>query len=478
MKRVSDKKTTPSPIENGAVSDESKRTYPVVGFSAWTGDRELSTFGNNVGSPILAFQRWRHFKEAFAPEIVQRAVGETKGPVRHIVDPFGGSGTTALAAQFLGVRSTSIEVNPFLADLIEAKLATYDLDLVVAAFRRLIDDVFRNPRADYPYFPRAPRTFVEPGIDGRYVFSKKVAERLASFRRAIDNVSDLSFRRLFRVILASVTVPVSNVTINGKGRRYRGGWTNKTADPSTVDDLFKKGVLNALYDLRRYSARGCRQYTVECGDARRSAYTTGPCDLAVFSPPYPNSFDYTDVYNIELWTMGYLDGREANARLRNATLRSHVQIKRDMSANERVSPTLFKTVNRLRDELGNLWNRNIPDMIAAYSADITTVLAGLATNLRPAGRVYTVVGDSRYAGIDVPTAHILSEIAPLVGYEVVNMEPFRSMRASPQQGGRLELPETLVVLERTDSHKSSLAGVRGAPEDWSGVMSRNRVASS
>ena len=37
----------------------------------------------------------------------------------------------------------------------------------------------------------------------------------------------------------------------------------------------------------------------------------GPHDLAVFSPPYPNSFDYTDVYNVELWAMGYLRNSDA-----------------------------------------------------------------------------------------------------------------------------------------------------------------------
>lgn len=52
------------------------------------------------------------------------------------------------------------------------------------------------------------------------------------------------------------------------------------------------------------------------------------CDLAVFSPPYPNSFDYTDVYNIELWTLGYIRDAASNQRLRSATLSSHVQIGR------------------------------------------------------------------------------------------------------------------------------------------------------
>ena len=89
-----------------------------VRFRDWTGDRSIPTIGSNAGSRPLPFQRWRRFKEAFAPEIVERALCETSGVVRHIADPFGGSGTTAIAAQFLGIKPTTIEVNPFLADLI------------------------------------------------------------------------------------------------------------------------------------------------------------------------------------------------------------------------------------------------------------------------------------------------------------------------------------------------------------------------
>jgi hypothetical protein len=420
-----------------------------VEFRDWTEDRQFAIPSSNAGSSELPFQRWKRFKESFAPEIVERAVRETQGPVRHVVDPFGGSGTTSLAAQFLGVRPSTIEVNPFLADLIEVKLTKYDLDRAASLFGRLIDRVSRQGSISQPYFPGAPATFVEPGVRGRYIFSKRVAHRLATYRAAIGRVEDRDFRRLFRVILASVAVPASNVTISGKGRRYRGSWTAKTIEPSIVDELFKKGVLDALYDLRRYAERKCYDFRVLRGDARQLLPSVGPCDLAVFSPPYPNSFDYTDVYNVELWTMGYLDSREANARLRNATLRSHVQVLRDMTANVTASPSLLGAVTRLRAERKRLWNRHIPEMIAAYAADISTVLLGLSHSLRVAGRVYLVVGDSRYAGIDVPVAKIVVELAPALGYLVTTSEPFRSMRSSPQQGGRPELPETLVVLERT-----------------------------
>jgi hypothetical protein len=79
-----------------------------VRFSDWTKHRAVATLGSNQGSTTLAFQNWRRFKEAFAPELVARAIDETAGRVAHVADPFGGSGTTALAAQFLGVHSTTI----------------------------------------------------------------------------------------------------------------------------------------------------------------------------------------------------------------------------------------------------------------------------------------------------------------------------------------------------------------------------------
>ena len=417
-------------------------------FEDWTGDRSVVAVGTNAGCDPLPFQTWRRIKEAFAPEIVERAVAETPGPVEHIADPFGGSGTTALAAQFLGVTPTTIEVNPFLADLIEAKLAPLDLEAAGAAFDRVVLEVACSREQKRPKFAGAPETFVEPGRKGRFIFACDVARRILAYRAAIDRVDDEGCRRLFRVVLASTTVPVSNVVVSGKGRRYRGGWQERVGDPNLVDELFRTGVLQAFEDLRRYAARPCLDYSLLRGDARALAGEIGRHDLAVFSPPYPNSFDYTDVYNVELWSMGYLRNGVENRHLRDATLRSHVQILRDFGSGGVQSDALTRTTDALREVREQLWNRHIPDMIGAYAEDLAVVMAQLARGLRTGGRAYVVVGDSRYAGIDVPVAKILIDVSEPVGYRLVSEEPSRSMRASPQQGGRPELGETLVVLER------------------------------
>jgi hypothetical protein len=396
----------------------------------------------------LPFQGWRRFKEAFAPELVRLAIEETGG-VGRVIDPFGGSGTTALAAQFLGVRPSTIEVNPFLADLIEAKIARYEIDAVVRGFTRVVELAYGKSGDPAKFLANAPPTFVEPGVNDRYLFSKDVAARFFAYRAAIEGLEDAATRRLLRVLLGATAVPASNALVSGKGRRYRRHWKETPVPPNAIDEMFEQGVLSALFDLRRFEARRCRDYEVLCGDARARLAEIESADMAIFSPPYPNSFDYTDVYNIELWMMGYLKGAPENRQLREATLRSHVQIKRDLSASTPLPGSLLEqTLGELATVQPKLWNQEIPAMIAAYFEDIGAILAGLSVRLRERGRVYMVVGDSRYAGVDVPVAGILAEQAPSHGFELVRAEPFRSMRASPQQGGGHELSETLLVLAR------------------------------
>jgi hypothetical protein len=180
------------------------------------------------------------------------------------------------------------------------------------------------------------------------------------------------------------------------------------------------------------------------GDARELVKQPTAADVAIFSPPYPNSFDYTDVYNIELWALGYLRESAENTKLRNATLRSHVQIKRDMTTGA-LTPMIAEAVERLR-AAPDLWNRAIPDMVGAYFADLEGILLELRRILPDRGRIYMVVGDSRYSGVDVPVGAALAAMAPALGFVVLEAEPFRSMRASPQQGGRRELAESLLTL--------------------------------
>jgi len=424
-------------------------TDPCVSFETWTRQRKIVSIGSNAGAEPLPFQEWHHFKEAFAPEVVARAVRESHRPVTTCLDPFGGSGTTALASQFLGISSTTIEVNPYLADLIEAKLGDYDPDELAQDFRQIVRVTSRQA-GDLRQLANLPATFVESTESDRWIFDRAVARRIACHLGAIDALSNSHHRRLFRVLLGGMLIAVSNVIINGKGRRYRRGWTERRTAPEMVDMYFKQRCQAAITEIHEHRYRRHCGHTVLRGDCLSKLAGAARADLAVFSPPYPNSFDYTDVYNVELWMLGYLDSRISNHLLRKSTLCSHVQLKREFLAAPPGSLRLSRALGRLRRERDNLWSPWIPDMIGHYFHDICKVLGLLRDRLTSQAEVWAVVGDSRYAGIQIPVARILADYASALGYRILNIEPFRSMRASAQQGGQHQLAESLLVLQKED----------------------------
>jgi hypothetical protein len=363
------------------------------------------------------------------------------------VDPFGGSGTTALACQFLGVLPAVIEVNPYLADLTEAKLVAYDPDALASDLGRVIG-LATSDKAPEPPWVSLPPSFIEPGDGNRWLFDRPVANRIAAVMNAIGKLEDANHQRLFQVILGGVLIDASNVVVSGKGRRYRRHWETRRRTPESVQSLFANAVGAAIRDINAFGLRRQLGYDVMRGDCRTLLSEVSAIDLAVFSPPYPNSFDYTDVYNVELWMLRYLTSMTENRSLRLATLSSHVQIARNFEAAPRGSQALNIVLDQLAREREQLWSPWIPKMIGAYFADLMSVFCQLHTVLREDGSVWLVVGDSRYAGVHIPTGEIVTELVPHAGYVVRHVEPSRSMRASAQQGGQAELVETLIVLDR------------------------------
>lgn len=432
-------------------------------FAAWISSREEGApTSSNLHSGALAFQRWYNFKEAFSPAFVADVVSSLGFRPTSCLDPFCGSGTTALTCQFLGISPTTIEVNPFVADVAEAKLSTYSIESLIATRGSLAGFVRRSRRTSAAAFPGAPASFVEPGLDGRWIFASEVAQRLLVYRNAIERLRKPREKRLLRILLGSILIPLSNVVISGKGRRYRSESAMNRVSPSDVDRFFEDAFQRALFDIARFRARKCLDYRLIRGDARKRLADCAETDLILFSPPYPNSFDYTDIYNVELWALGYLRSRANNRDLREKTLRSHVQIKRDFSTCDLDSASLDRTTNLLRREGTPMWNRNIPDMIRAYFSDMVVVLEQARRLLSDRGRIVMVVGDSRYAGVKIDVARIITELVADTGLACTRRERLRHMRSSAQQGGRMALSEWRLDFGHRDRQTSSRPNSRAS----------------
>lgn len=407
---------------------------------------EAAPTSSNQGTAKLPFQRWFHFKEAFSPKFVADTLGSLPYKVETCLDPFGGSGTTAVTCRMLGISSASVEVNPFLADLIEAKLSPLAPAAFCAAYEGLITGL-EITEADKAPIVGMPVTLTEPGLKDRYVFPADVYQTVRAIGRMSSSLQP-DQARLLRVLLGSVLVPNSNVVINGKGRRYRRAWQSKEKSTADLIASLDAAVDMAAADLTKFSGLPRGKHRVHRGDARTALTQVEQADVAIFSPPYPNSFDYTDVYNLELWMLGYLNSAPDNRALRHRTLRSHVQMKWQPTARLAASPTLEAVVELLRAARSELWNPNIPEMVGFYFDDLCRVFQQLARILRPGRHTVVAIGDSQYAGVHIDVASILIESVAGLGFRLSERGAIRSMRNSSQHGGGFELSEHCLVFER------------------------------
>ena len=425
-------------------SSTRRKTYLELWLSDYNSEKPTSS---NQGVGNLAFQRWFHFKEAFSPKFVADTITSRPYDVSTCVDPFGGSGTTALTCRMLGVNSKTCEVNPFLADLIQSKLAP----LNAAEFLRAVEETLESASSKPEEFvipQHFPPTFCEPGRSGRYIFSKDVFALARSILRHSKTLNP-DQARLLRVLLGSVLVDNSNVRISGKGRRYRDNWEARRKTPDDLMNALLQAAKHAAEDLERYAGLPKGSHRVMHGDARRGLSRVQTADMALFSPPYPNSFDYTDVYNVELWMLDYLTDGAANRRLRQSTLRSHVQTNWELIEPASIdSRSLKRAIRDLQLHRDSLWNRNIPNMIVAYFADMKAIFAQLARILSPGRDAIVAIGDSRYAGVLIDMSSILPEIVEPLGYSLENRSEIRAMRSSAQHGGAMDLAEHCFVFRR------------------------------
>jgi len=400
----------------------------------------------NQDGKATAFQRWFHFKEAFSPAFVTAAIESLGYRPKHIGDPFGGSGTSAITSQLLAIDATTVEVNPFLADVIKSKVSHLSADALrcrAAEFQARLATTHSN----LARLNHLPPTFIEAKDKHRWIFPLKVAKRLSQYLTCIDAILEPDIQRFFKVALGAVLIACSNVYVNGKGRRYRGAWKDNQPTPKMLDEMFGTQFNTAFEDVLHFEGRPRSRMDVIQGDARTTlAKVTQPMDLIVFSPPYPNSFDYTDIYNVELWVLGYIGCSQDNLRLRHDTLRSHVQIHRPYEMPRHRSARLDATLAALNRQREQLWDDNIPAMVGAYFRDIEMVLAQCHRLLVKRGKVMMVVGDSRYASVRIDVAAIIAEIAKSIGFGTVTTREVRQMRSSAQQGGEFQLAESIVDL--------------------------------
>lgn len=418
--------------------------------------KDLVNFSTNLDKPI---HRWFDVKEGYSRNLIIDLIKRFNIPKTDLIfDPFCGGGTTLLSAKEKGVDCLGFEVNPFLAFLAKVKLNNYtskDIQKIKLEAKKIKKLTFNHPSI------KSPKLSIS-----KKLFGPRLKEVLG-IKEYISHIPKEKIRNLLNLCFLSILEDCSTSKKDGNGLKYP---RNKI--PKKVKPTFIKKLNQMIEDLEDTKAWHNKSFIFE-EDIRELENILNnkievkkrdllnkfninnlrklkkKVSLAVFSPPYMNCFDYTEIYKVELWFGDFIRNYDELKVLRNLTLSSHLNrifTERSRLDNEYVN-VFSETVSKQK-----LWDKRIPLMVKGYFEDMWLALKGIYQLLSKNGYCIIVVGNSAYGNIAIPTDLILGDIGLDIGFKSTEIEIARHLGTSSQQYRKVNakdiLRESLVILKK------------------------------
>ena len=397
-----------------------------------------ATFRGGQKEPL---HDWFPYLEGYSPRFVEQVIEEFAPDASVILDPFAGTGTTALTSAKLGRTALYCELNPLLQYLIDAKVAATTLDPKVrqrltrlmrdlgAGFRASIaaaepdvelQTAYRNTFLDSQFF--------EPAVYDDILRARTVVDRLACYE-------PLAAKFLTVAILSSL-VDCSRVIRRGD-LRFRNQREESLGyhDLSAAVEPMIERIANDLERLVQIP----HPPVLVCEDARSLAGLPElRAEAVITSPPYPNGTNYFRNTKLELWFLRCLRTASDLAGFRLRTITAGIN---DVTVQkERVDTTddIAAVVKQLED---SAYDARIPKMISCYFGDLKRVFGAIKRHLATDAKVIIDIGDSAYGGIRVPSHSLLASVLRSEGYTLEREIPLRKRTGR----GRLPLVQSLLV---------------------------------
>lgn len=409
-------------------------------------DESLSgmlTFTKNLQDPV---HRWYFFKEGYSHNLVSKIFELYPPPADcpAILDPFCGAGTTLLVAQDYGLPAVGVEVNPFAAFLSRVKTERYKI--YPEELEKVLNRVLKDNNSVYSNLP-ALTTF-----HNEKYFPNKNAYELFRLRDAIRRrKTQPEVKNALLLALAATLGDVSCLQKDGRLLRYI------PRDVISPQEALYKRTSVIIEDIQAMITLPHHNVKVIYGDARNLdsvlSEDTLPdkFGLIVYSPPYLNNFDYSEIYKCELWLTDFINSYKQWRQLRKKTFRSHPDCSISNTNYLRDTPNLRDVYLLVEQsarclDIGGSAQKRLPKIIRGYFEDVFLMLKEQTSRLVSGGHIVCVVGNSKHGNLHIPVDTLIAKIGQALGLELIEIRIAKYRVSRNQQTQKLR--ESLVVLRK------------------------------
>lgn len=371
---------------------------------------------------------WLRLTPAYSVHLVADLLDREATSTSRVLDPYCGTGTTALVCAEKGIPSLTTDINPFLVWLASTKVAVYSPEeiesfLSTAASVEEAIAATGEPEEWLPSLHQIEKWW-EPGT--LHALARGMACIRVKNRGVTPGVSDLLRVAFCRTLIERARVSFGHQSMSFKKRK-------------TQEALFDD------QDLVRLTAETWRNAVAMIGSSVESLIAQPPrvelCDArslaaglegerfgcVITSPPYPNRMSYIRELRPYMYWLGYLsDGRSAGELDWQAIGGTWGCATSNVG---KWAPDLPRAIPHPEFEaiLDGIAKHSdlLSRYVHKYFFDMAEHVDELTQVVEPGGSVHYIVGNSKFYDVLLPVEEIYARMFAAAGFEEVRVDTIR-----------------------------------------------------
>lgn len=370
------------------------------------------------------------------PRLILDEIRKSKVGKINVLDPFMGSGTTALEANLYSYSAYGLEVDPYARMIGEASVQQFSEQELenLENFQDALPVLFQKAQPSNEYIPDIANI-------GHW-FPEENIKNLSKLKRIITEY--VESRPMFRNFLMAAFGDIIRASSFAERQSLKPYVSTRfRKQPGEVLPLYLKCLdkyLEGAKSVSALSTYGSGKINWIQGDATNFD-THEEMDVVITSPPYINAMDYVRCIKLESSWVG-TGTASVFSKVRSSQIGESARVKL-----KEVSEDVYQLIKSDLNKIA-LVDKARAKTVGVYFEDMLSNLRCVYKSLKPGCNYHIIVGNSVVREVDVHTHQYLGELAKIVGFEWVGyfkyqIKDHRTSLPRNGRGGKIEYEHVL-----------------------------------
>lgn len=415
---------------------------------------------------------WLKYKEGFSANLVNLLLDEMNIQAGALVmDPFMGSGTTALVCKMRGINSIGYDILPISQIAIQAK--SFCLEYNIEELQQMAQEIaslnMPNTFSECtPYIPITKDAYPEYTAHFLQFITDWIKESHYSSAAQnlltlciINSLEPISYTAKSGQYLSwdarSLKVQKANALRKEKGQKPLANKFVRNEILPAKETILTE-LIHVINDIKIIKRNKPHHNSAKINYIPNSCLYEIPqlpdniLDGVITSPPYCNRYDYTRTYALELAYLGLTNDDIKNLRqsLLSCTVESHSKVEQLEAFYKKIGhhdrfEYIYNKINQnpvfkeillaleKRKEHHDLNNNGVIRMVKGYFTELAFLFAELQRICKPGASVAFVNDNVRYGGEVIPVDFLSTSFAESFGFNVKNIYALKQQKGNSSQ---------------------------------------------